>query len=193
VIELLGIGVPRRADGWILRRVSARFGPELTVVVSSVPDERNAFLDTIAGVRVPTEGRAWIEGIPVMVATKRLLGRRVADVRPSYGDPPAPRVDRLARDIARTVRRRPEVLILRDLDVSVGEHEMQSALAVVDVVRRSQRVAVILSMADIERARRHAERLIVLAGGGVAFDGAPGDLEKTRPADGRRDVVPSRA
>jgi hypothetical protein len=193
VIELFGIGVPGSDGGWILHRVSARFGPELTIVVSSVPEERHAFLDAITGARVPTEGRAWVEGIPVMPGTIRLLHRRVADLRPSPEPVVAVRLPRLAREIARAVRRRPEVLILRDLDVGVGDADMRSALAVVDVVRRSQRLAVILSMAGLDQARRHAERLIVLRDGRIAFDGTPAAFGNTRPLTRERDIVPARA
>ena len=74
MIELLGVGVPRK-DGWFLHRVCARIlRGELTAVCSVDPAERGALLTAISGGAVPKEGRVWVSGVP-------LVSGRVARVR----------------------------------------------------------------------------------------------------------------
>jgi ABC-type phosphate/phosphonate transport system ATPase subunit len=86
VIELLGVGVPRRGAGWLLHRVCATLeAGELTAVVSAEADERLALLDTIAGRRVPDEGRVWIDGVPVMAESLGRVRRLCGDVDPHAG------------------------------------------------------------------------------------------------------------
>lgn len=80
MIELLGIGVAEDA-AWCLRRLSARFeGRGLVAVLSARREERAAVLDVIAGRRIPTEGRAWIAGIPLGADTASRIRRRVGVV-----------------------------------------------------------------------------------------------------------------
>ena len=74
MIELLGVGVPRK-DGWLMHRVCARIlRAELSVVCSVDPAERLALLDAISGGAIPEEGRVWVSGVP-------LVSGRVARVR----------------------------------------------------------------------------------------------------------------
>ena len=85
MIELLGVGVPRR-DGWLMHRVCARIlRGELSVVCSVDPAERLALLDAISGGAVPKEGRVWVSGVPLVsgrVARVRQLVARIDLVAP---------------------------------------------------------------------------------------------------------------
>jgi ABC-type phosphate/phosphonate transport system ATPase subunit len=81
VIELLGVGAPRENGGWILHRICARFRRgEVALVVSRLPEERNALLDAVSGRIVPEEGRVWIGRVPVSRDTVRRIRGLVADV-----------------------------------------------------------------------------------------------------------------
>jgi ABC-type phosphate/phosphonate transport system ATPase subunit len=83
VIELLGVGVPRRDHGWLLHRVCATLeAGELTLVVAGDADERRALLDTVTGRRVPDEGRVWINRVPVMAESLGRVRRLCGDVDP---------------------------------------------------------------------------------------------------------------
>jgi ABC-type phosphate/phosphonate transport system ATPase subunit len=81
VIELLGVGAPRENGGWILHRICARFRRgEVALMVSRLPEERNALLDAVSGRIVPEEGRVWIGRVPVSRDTVRRIRGLVADV-----------------------------------------------------------------------------------------------------------------
>jgi ABC-type branched-subunit amino acid transport system ATPase component len=74
MIELLGVGVRQDKDGWLVRNVCARLeAGELTLVVSSQPQERRAVIDAVAGNRVPDEGRLWVNHVPLLRANARRL------------------------------------------------------------------------------------------------------------------------
>jgi len=46
MIELLGVGAPKPDGGWTLHRVCATFARgEVTLIVSRLPEERDALLD----------------------------------------------------------------------------------------------------------------------------------------------------
>jgi ABC-type phosphate/phosphonate transport system ATPase subunit len=84
MIELLGVGVPRREHGWLLHRVCATLETgELTGVISADAEERRALLDTIAGRRMPEEGRVWVDRVPVMRGSLSRIHRLCADVDPA--------------------------------------------------------------------------------------------------------------
>src|SRR5262249_47699180 len=83
VIELLGVGVPRK-DGWLMHRVCARIlRGEVSVVCSIDPPDRLPLLDALPGPPVPTQHRSWLSG---RVARVRQLVARI--------DLPAPLVER---------------------------------------------------------------------------------------------------
>jgi ABC-type cobalamin/Fe3+-siderophores transport system ATPase subunit len=89
VIELLGIGVHKQG-AWRLRRLCARFENHAFVgVLSGTRDERLTLLDVIVGREVPSEGRAWIDGIPLGADTASRIRQRVGVVdlaRPMVAD-----------------------------------------------------------------------------------------------------------
>src|SRR5438128_1599611 len=61
MIELLGVGAPREGGGWMLHRVCAQFRRgDVTLVVSRLPEERDALLDAVAARIVPEEVRVWV-------------------------------------------------------------------------------------------------------------------------------------
>jgi ABC-type branched-subunit amino acid transport system ATPase component len=86
VIELLGVGVPRREGGWLLHRVCATLETgEVTVVLGGRAEERLALLDTLAGRRLPEEGRVWVGRVPLMRATVSRIRGLAAEVDPDAG------------------------------------------------------------------------------------------------------------
>jgi len=86
MIELIGVGVPRSGGGWLLRELSTIFeSGTLVAVGASTTAERLAVLDVVAGVRIPVEGRAWIDRQPLMPETVRKLRRAIGDVDPAVG------------------------------------------------------------------------------------------------------------
>jgi ABC-type phosphate/phosphonate transport system ATPase subunit len=83
VIELLGVGVPRGGGGWLLHRVCATLeAGDLTLVLSTEPDERRTLLDTITGRRVPDEGRVWVSRVPLMRGSVSRIRALCGDVDP---------------------------------------------------------------------------------------------------------------
>jgi phosphonate transport system ATP-binding protein len=81
MIELRGVGAPREDGGWMLHRVCATFGRgEVTLVVSQLPEERDALLDAVVARLVPEEGRVWVARVPVSRDTVRRIRGMVAEV-----------------------------------------------------------------------------------------------------------------
>jgi ABC-type cobalamin/Fe3+-siderophores transport system ATPase subunit len=81
MIELLGIAMPASRGRWLFRRVSARVErPELVTVISQDREARLALLDAVAARSVPTEGRVWMNGHPLMRSTQARFRSRVAEV-----------------------------------------------------------------------------------------------------------------
>ena len=81
MIELLGIGMPSGEGQWLFRRLCARLErPELVAVVASIPDVRLALLDAVAGRRIPSEGRVWVNGQPLMKETRARYRSRVVEI-----------------------------------------------------------------------------------------------------------------
>ena len=81
MIELLGVGAPREDGGWRLHRVCATFARgEVTLVVSHLPEERDALLDAVVARLLPKEGRVWVAHVPVSRDTVRRIRGMVAEV-----------------------------------------------------------------------------------------------------------------
>jgi phosphonate transport system ATP-binding protein len=65
----------------MLHRVCATFGRgEVTLVVSHLPEERDALLDAVVARIVPEEGRVWVARVPVSRDTVRRIRGMVAEV-----------------------------------------------------------------------------------------------------------------
>ena len=72
MIELLGVGIRRARGGWLLRNVCARVeAGELALIVAPQAEERRALIESVAGRRVPDEGRIWVNHVPLLRATAR--------------------------------------------------------------------------------------------------------------------------
>lgn len=81
MVELLGVGASRKDGGWTLHRICASFRRgEVTLVVSRMPEERDALLDAVAARILPEEGRVWVAHIPVSRDTVRRIRSVVAEV-----------------------------------------------------------------------------------------------------------------
>jgi phosphonate transport system ATP-binding protein len=81
MIELLGVGAPKADGGWRLHRVCATFRRgEVTLVVSHLPEERDALLDAVVARLLPQEGRVWVAHVPVSRDTIRRIRGMVAEV-----------------------------------------------------------------------------------------------------------------
>ena len=86
MIELLGVGIPRRDHGWLLHRICVTLGAgDLTVVLSADVEERRALLDAIAGRRLPDQGRVWIDRLPVMPDSLSRARQLCGDIDPTDG------------------------------------------------------------------------------------------------------------
>jgi ABC-type cobalamin/Fe3+-siderophores transport system ATPase subunit len=233
VIELLGVGVPRPAAGWLLHRVCATLeAGELTLVGSDDPAERAALLDAITGRRVPDEGRVWVSRVPLMPASRSRIRRLCGEVEPGAAlaehrslfwnavvpvsgpralgrllrlprrgerqavlaalertglrgraDEPVGRLspfDRLRYLIARALARGPRHLVVRDPDAFVAAGDLGALLALLRLIARSERVGVVVSLAEAGPGRRFADRLLVLHEGVLVLHGRAGTLDDAR-------------
>jgi ABC-type phosphate/phosphonate transport system ATPase subunit len=156
MIQLLGIGVPRRSGGWLLHHVTATFHRGELIVVSALDrDARAALLDVIAARRVPVEGRLWMDGMPLMADTVRRLRSVVADVDPGTGLPEA-------RSVLWNVLAPPPLRVLGDL-LRLPQHRQRAAgataLATVGLADRANQPTRGLGPAD--RARLLIARALV--------------------------------
>ena len=93
------------------------------------------------------------------------LARRAGD--PLVALPPG---DRLRVAVARTLVRRPAALVLRGVDAALGADDAASLLGMLGRLVRSHRLIAVVSLASIELARTHAERVLVVAAGGLVPD-----------------------
>jgi ABC-type methionine transport system ATPase subunit len=78
--------------------------------------------------------------------------------------------DRLRVAVARTLVRRPAALVLRGVDAALGADDAASLLGMLGRLVRSHRLIAVVSLASIELARTHAERVLVVAAGGLVPD-----------------------
>jgi phosphonate transport system ATP-binding protein len=227
VIELLGVGIPDGHGAWLLHRVCAQFGRgELTAVVAARRAEGQAFLDALTARRIPTEGRVWIDRLPLMRETVARVRRLVVEAGPATRftehrsllwnalvTPSAAlsgllrfprraeratatralaavRLDGRSRDavaslaplerarlaLGRALARRPRALVLRDVDDALGADDAAAMLSLARRLARTERLVVLASVASAALARAHADRVIVLADGRLAFDGPVADF-----------------
>jgi ABC-type phosphate/phosphonate transport system ATPase subunit len=179
VIELMGIGVLRRGADWLLHEVCATLqAGTLVVVGADRADARQAFVDVIAGVRIPVEGRVWIDRVPLMRESTGRVRRMTGDVDPTV-------LLAECRSLfwnalpSRAGRRTLGRLLL--LPRPHERRATTAALAVVGLAERMQKPASGLTAADrvrvlIARALAHAPRHLLIR-----------DLDRALPPD---DVQP---
>jgi ABC-type cobalamin/Fe3+-siderophores transport system ATPase subunit len=163
VIELLGVGVRGEADGWRLHRVCARWERgQLIAVVSKAPAERLALVDAVAGCLVPAEGRVWLDRVPLSRETMSAARARLGDVDL-----------RIELAMARALRRRPERLVIREVDVVLGMPDAERLLSLVRTLVHADRLTAVVSVASLSLARRLADRVVVIADGLLVLDAPP--------------------
>lgn len=104
------------------------------------------------------------------------LARRGGD--PLVALPPG---DRLRVAVARTLVRRPAALVLRDVDAALGPDDAASLLGMLGRLVRSHRLIAVVSLASVELARTHADRVLVVAAGALVAD-TPGARPPAAPA-----------
>ena len=78
--------------------------------------------------------------------------------------------------IARELARRPEHVVVREIDASLGPEEAGRVLATLARVARTERVGVVASVESWLLARAHAHAVVALAEGLLVFDGSPAAL-----------------
>ena len=92
--------------------------------------------------------------------------------------------DRMRFLLARALARQPRNLVVRDPDTAVAPGDVGGLLALLRLVARSDRLAVIVSLADDAAGRTFADRVLVLREGLLAFHGRAEALDGER-ATGR--------
>ena len=154
MIEQLGIGAPREDGGWRLHRVCATFGRgEVTLVVSYLPEERDALVERVG------------------------LGGRELETASRLGT-----VDRARLAIASALVSAPGVLVVREVDRGFDGTEALSLRSVLQSLARRERLAVLAGAATPAAAIGFADRLVAIADGLLVFDGPPADFSGERAA-----------
>ncbi|MGH7333191.1 MAG: hypothetical protein ACREKS_10705 [Candidatus Rokuibacteriota bacterium] len=82
--------------------------------------------------------------------------------------------------IARELARRPDHLIVREVDASLDTREAGMLLATLRVLAHTEHMAVLASLASTALARAHGHRIIALAEGLLVYDGPPATLDPSR-------------
>src|SRR2546422_1052409 len=153
MIELLGVGAPREGGGWMLHRVCAQFRRgDVTLVVSRLPEERDALLDAVAARIVPEEGRVWVGRVPVSRDTVRRIRGLVAEV------------------------------VVREIDRGFDGSEAAVVRGLLQSLARRERLVILASAATPAAASGFADRLVAIADGLLVFDGPPADFSGERVA-----------
>jgi phosphonate transport system ATP-binding protein len=92
---------------------------------------------------------------------------------------PAGRLSREARvrlAIARELARRPEHMVVREVDAGLDPGETERVLALLAGIARAERVGIVASVESWLLARNHAHAIAALVGGLLVFDGPPSAL-----------------
>src|SRR2546426_309791 len=166
MIELLGVGAPRQDGGWMLHRVCAQFRRgEVTLVVSRLPEERDALLDAVAARIVPEEGRVWGRG-----------GREV-ETASGLGS-----IDKARLALAGALVKPREALVMREIDRGLDGAEAAVVRGLLQPLARRERLVILASAATPAAASGFADRLVAIADGLLVFDGPPADFSGERAA-----------
>jgi ABC-type phosphate/phosphonate transport system ATPase subunit len=177
---IVGRRVPEEGRVWVnrvpvmqgaagrVRRLSGEVDPRAVLV-----ERRSLFWNALAPVSGPRAlGRLlrlprWREREAVRSALDRVGLRARAD------EPVAAlsAFDRVRLLIARALARRPRNLIVHDPDAAVAPGDVGSLLAMLRLLAHTDRLAVVVSLADHAAARSFADRLLVLREGLLVFHG----------------------
>jgi phosphonate transport system ATP-binding protein len=76
--------------------------------------------------------------------------------------------------IARALAQRPRHLVVRELDRALASHDTVKTLVLLRSLTRTDRRVVVVSLADPAPATEVADRLLLLSGGRLVWDGRPG-------------------
>ncbi len=98
-----------------------------------------------------------------------------------------PREARARLATARELVRRPEYIVIREVDVFLGEAGAAMLLRRLQALARTERLAVLVSVAEPSLALSVTDRIIAIADGQLVFDGPP---ELFSPSPARRRVTP---
>lgn len=79
--------------------------------------------------------------------------------------------------IARALAQQPRVMLADEPVASLDPATAQRVLALIHDVCRSAGIAVVVSLHQVELARRYADRIVALASGRVVFDDVPAKLD----------------
>ena len=90
--------------------------------------------------------------------------------------------DRMRFCIARALARGPRHLVVREPDSAVGPDELGGLLALLRLIARSDKLGVVVSLADGDVGRRFADRLLLLHEGRLVFHGRVEALDEARNA-----------
>jgi phosphonate transport system ATP-binding protein len=83
------------------------------------------------------------------------------------------REERARLALARALLRRPEHLVVREVDLILGLADAERLLDLLRAVARADRLSVAASVASLSLARRFADRVVVMADGLLVFDAPP--------------------
>ncbi|HVA45333.1 MAG TPA: phosphonate ABC transporter ATP-binding protein [Pirellulales bacterium] len=78
--------------------------------------------------------------------------------------------------IARALAQQPRLLLVDEPVASLDPQTADQIMALLQEIQRAQRLTAIVSLHQLELARRYAERIVGLASGRIVFDGTAGDL-----------------
>jgi ABC-type phosphate/phosphonate transport system ATPase subunit len=222
--------------------VCTRFATaELVAVTSRRPTERGAFGDVLTGRVIPSEGRVWVNRVPLMRDTRGRIAAMVADAgaelaghrsalwnvlaRPTPGSGLLQRLLRLPRrserdaalgalasvglatrsrepvdilsaldrarvTVARALVRPPICIVVREVDGRLDHGGIGALLTLLRGLARTQRFAVVATVADPTSVRGLVDRVVGIADGLLVLDGADASLDEPRQARRLRLVRP---
>jgi ABC-type phosphate/phosphonate transport system ATPase subunit len=175
-----GRRIPDEGRVWLLRvplmRTSASrvrvLGGEVDPA-STLIERRSLFWNALA----PTSGPRTLGGLLRLPRRRERLATTAAlervGLRARIDEPVGVLgpFDRMRFLLARALARRPRYLVVREADVLLGRDEVANFMALLRLVAREDRLAVVVSLAAPDVGRPLADRLLVLGDGLLLFHG----------------------
>lgn len=78
--------------------------------------------------------------------------------------------------IARALAQKPEIILADEPVASLDPGTANSILSLLHSICKDDSIPAVVSLHQVELAKRYADRVVALAGGRIVFDGAPGQL-----------------